>query len=75
MTSKSNWTDWQLNYLKENYGKKSIAKIAKQLRKTEWQVVYMARKLKLTQTRRNGGMKPIHLMKILEEAEKRGLIK
>jgi len=44
---KTDWTEWQINYLKKHYGKKSITKIAKQVRKTRGQVEYMARKLGL----------------------------
>lgn len=70
------WTDEEIKFLKAHYGKRgfSTSKIAKKLGKTKWQVFYMARKLGLMKTSRDG-MLPVYLIPILEEAKRKGLIK
>ncbi|RLI75655.1 hypothetical protein DRO97_02765 [Archaeoglobales archaeon] len=68
------WTDYQIEYLKKHYGKQKTTTIAKYLRKTRWQVEYRARKLGLMKTNRSRRL-PVHLIPIIEEGKKRGLIK
>lgn len=68
------WTEWQINFLKENYGKMKRTQLAKRLNKTIGQLDYTARKLGLMKPARNGQL-PHYLIPILEEGKKRGLIK
>lgn len=47
------WTDSEISYLKEMWGKKSAAKIGAEINKTKGQVIYRAQVLKLPKITKN----------------------